>query len=188
MGRDLDRKSEDDWRPRRRRAPRDDHDAFDPYPPRRRSGMVTSVAVLHLVIGPLTVVFGMCGMLVSMVPVLEGDFLALPGGLENPTISVIAMLSVILWGFSALAAATGLLLRAGWSRIFALLLAGCALTIAFLYLVIALLPVLSANGSDGGPERSGSVLNPLVRSLFLFAYGTWTYVVLLHPRRIQEFT
>jgi hypothetical protein len=186
MGRD-DYGYDDDRRPRRR--PWRDDDYRDRYssPPRRpRSGAVTSAAVLNLVIAPLVLLFTMCfGACFVISPATEAIFVGIPGGLgENTTVTVMVMAAVFVWGALAFVTGVGLLCRARWSRILGLIMGGSAFPIGLLYLTIAMLFMVAA---DANEDRAGNILFPLIRSGFFLGYGTWTYVVLLNPRRIDEF-
>jgi hypothetical protein len=182
MGRD-DYRNEDD-RTRRRRERGEDY--RDYYPPRKpRSGVVGALAVLNFVVGPLVIMFGVCaGLMSGVLPETLQFLLGVPGGLGDSAMAIIIpLVAIFLWGAAAIVTAIGLLYRGGWARILALLNGGCAFPVGLLYFTLAMLFMVGTTTED----RAYHVIMSLAKTVFFLGYGIWTYIVLLNPKRTEEF-
>ena len=116
---------------------------------------------------------------------MQPHLLGIPGGVgETPAASVLLTIDFSL-GSGSIVTAIGLLYRAAWSRILALLMAGGAVPIGLLYLTLAVLFLVAT--SQQADERGANVLRSVMTTVFFLGYTTWTFIVLLNPPRVEEF-
>lgn len=184
---------DDDDRPRRRRMRDDDDDDYhDDYVDRRlrrgeRSGAVTAVGVINIVLGSLYVLGGLCLLLGgALVGGAAQDFRGNPGG----GLFAVFAGAIILFAFLIIVVAVlhilggvGVLNRRNWARILTLVLGG-------LSAVFALFGVFGVVGALNNPvadDRAGAVLVSLVSVFFHVGYAVLVYVILLNPGYAEEF-
>lgn len=195
MPRGDDWADEDDERPRRRRPRYDDDDDFD-YDIRRRgsaarSGAVTGVGIVSIIIGCLDLLVGVCFLLVVVVMGDAGNRaggFAMPGFGGTVAVVVVATLLILLWGTLALVSGVGVLNRRQWARIMVLILSGIGAAAGLLFLVGAI-GILGAGPNvpgDHGALLMG-VFVYLLLAAVLIGYCVWSYVVLLNSRNGAEF-
>ncbi len=184
MGRD-DSWYEDDWRYRRRRLNRGGVGNISLQARRApRSGAVTSVAVLNFIAGPLTMIVAFCAGVVDLVA--QDVFVGVPGEPSNAMVKAVLALMMFGWAVGCLAAGVGLSCRAGWSRMFALLLGGFASLIGMVSVALAILLVNRAQGSGSG-GNDFYMFRALALAVFFLGYCVWTYAALLNPRSLADF-
>ena len=195
---------EDDDRPRRRRErERDDRDdEEDDYDrPRRRggagekSGAVTSVGVLNIVLGSLITILGLCLMLGGLFAAGAGAdvnrFNVNPPGAPNPggmmafLGGMVILFSVVflLFGVGMILAGVGILNRRNWARILTFVLAAFMAIFALLHLV-SLFQTISA---PPVPGKTTAILVALLMVMIEIAYVVLSYTVLLNSRYAGEF-
>jgi hypothetical protein len=198
MPRGEDWDDDEDNRPRRRRQrPRydDEDDDFD-YDIRRRgsavkSGAVTGVGIMSIILGCLDLLLGVCFLLAALV---VGDAGNRAGGFAIPAfggaiaVMVIATMLLLLWGTLALISGIGVLNRRQWARIMVLVLSGIGAAAGLLFLVGAFgaLSAVDAVGNRGAGFM-GFMINLLIAAI-LIGYCVWSYVVLLNGRNGAEFS
>jgi hypothetical protein len=200
MPRGDDWDDDEDDRPRRRRQrPRYDDDEDDDYDYdiRRRggaakSGAVTGVGVMSIILGCLDLLVGVCVLLVALVVGDAGNRaggFAVPGFGGAVAAMVIATLLLLLWGTLALISGIGVLNRRQWARIMVLVLSGIGAAAGLLFLVGAFGALGAGVDAAGnrGPGFMGFLIN-LFLAAILIGYCVWSYVVLLNGRNGAEFS
>jgi hypothetical protein len=200
MGRDDDWEDDDD-RPRRRRdRDRDRYDDEDDEDYDRggrrgksgtRSGAVTSVGVLGIILGSLDLLFGLC--LVVVVLFMgdaggRGGAFALPGFGGAMALVVIMTLVVLLWGALMISSGVGVLNRRSWARVMVLVLTGIGAAFGLLCLIAAFgaLSVGANVQGAGGAGFMGFLIYFLIAAI-LIGYCVLSYIVLLNSRNASEF-
>ena len=101
--------------------------------------------------------------------------------------TIMPIVVIFLWGAAAIVTAIGLLYRGGWARILALLNGGCAFPVGLLYFTLAILFLVGTMPNTPAEDRAYHVLMSLAKTVFFLGYGIWTYIVLLNPKRVEEF-
>lgn len=182
----------DDDRPRRR----DRDDDYDDDRGRRRgsgvkSGGVTGVGVMGIVLGSLDLLLGLC-MLIGVLFIGgeggRGGAFAIPGFGGAMAIMVIVTLIILAWGAMAISAGVGILNRRNWARITMLVVGALGAVAGLIFLLGA---IGSLSGPDipgaGGARMMGFLINFLIAAI-LIGYCVWAYVVLLNSRNAAEFS
>ena len=197
MPRGEDWEDEDVDRPRRRRqrARYEDDDDEDDYDIRRRgaggkSGAVTGVGIISIILGSLDLLFGVCMLLVTIIMGNEGNrgAFAMPGFGGAVAVVLVFTLLILLWGTLTLVSGIGVLNRRQWARVMVLVLSGIGAAVGLLYLFLAF-GSLSA-GVDAAGNRGANVMGFLfflLLAAILIGYCVWSYVVLLNARYGSEF-
>lgn len=176
-------------RPRRdwRRWPRDDWRGRD-FPPRKPgSTVVTTLGVVSIVAGAVELVVGLCTL--SVLAFAEGQRLQMPGlpGIGgNRVIAWLLLAIVFFWGSLAIAAGVGLLFRGSWARFLTLILGAVGVMVGMLYMLVAILLASGFRDNSTDSPEVFLVLDSIV-AVFFLGYGVFAYLVLLHPKRAQEF-
>jgi LSD1 subclass zinc finger protein len=189
---DHDRDEDDDVRPRRRRDRYDDDDEDDDRSFRRysrsRSGAVTVIGIIQIVLGSLGVLLSFCMMIGGVFlagapnpnprgpgPGPGAGFMGLMGGAVI-LIGLVAMLFGGLYIFAGI----GVLNRRSWSRILSLVLGGFTG-------LSALFSLLGALRLMANPGQMGSGLGNLVFAALQLAFVVFMYTILLNSRYASEF-
>jgi hypothetical protein len=189
---------DDDWketRPRRRgdRWAEDDSEPdYRPFPPRRaaRSGVVTALGVVTLLLGILVLLAGLCagaGIMLAAADEMHGG----PGGDQGGLVfGLLICLAISLWGGSALASGIGLISRRAWARVLTLIVAGLAALGGLILLFFSVAAWFAPNMAMEGPERGILIVGSFILlfgGLILLGYCLWAYLIL--PRSVygQEF-
>lgn len=186
---------DDDDRPRRaRRRSRDDDDYEDIGRRRRsgggeRSGSVTSVGVISIILGSLTLLCGLCAVVGSFTFLAAG-----PGGQFGGRnvlpfqaaggVAVIISLVVVIFGVLYLTGGIGVIQRRNWGRIMTLVMAGFSILSGILCL-IAVVGMLATPAPIEG--KMIGVLIYLLGAFIYFAHGIMAFVVLLSSDNASEF-
>ncbi len=198
-GRDDDDDDDDDA-PRSRRKNRadddDDNEDYDDRPRRLKvsgkSGAVTAVGIINIVLGSLVTLGGICFLLSGLVftgaavdarnqfgPQGGGGLFAAAGAM----IVVLAILVLVL-GVAEIMAGVGVLNRRPWGRILTLVLAG----LVALSALGSLWGMIQTFGLPAGfPGKTTSILTQLVGALLEIGYVVMAYTVLLNQRYASEF-
>ncbi len=191
------RRRDDDWdddyddRPRRRRDYDDYDDDYDDRSMRRRlrerSGAVTAVGVISIVLGSLLVLFGLCwffgGVLTAgLAQEVRGNpgagFLSIAGGL----IIVLSLLTLLVASLM-IVGGVGVLNRRNWARILTLVLAGIS-AILGLFFIFAMVQSLNTPFPD---DRAAKVFFSLIGIFLALGYAVLDFAVLLNPAYAEEF-
>ena len=183
--------SRDDRRgPRRdRRSSYRDDDRYraDPGPRKVRSGAVTALGIISLIAGPLELIAGLCTMAVfAIAPGEPVHVPGLPGIGGSSLISWLTVAIIFFWGTSAIAAGIGLLARGNWARVLCLMLGAFAGLVGMLYMMVVIL-LVSGFQVIASDDQTLYLVGDSVGSVFFLGYGIFSYVVLLHPARVEEF-
>ncbi len=196
MSRDDDW-DEDDDRPRRRRrrAPydEDEDDEFDDDVRLQRgrgqprSGAVTGVGIISIILGGVDLLFGAC-MLLGLLFIGEAPGGGgLVGGHLAVAILVSLVLVVLLWGALAITSGIGVLNRHNWGRVMTLILSGIAAAVG-VFCLIGAVGVLAVGGNgQGAPDDVFLSMIYVFLAALLISYCIMAYVVLLNSRNRLEF-
>jgi hypothetical protein len=193
MSRDYD-DEDDEPRPRRRKRRYDDD--YDDAPRRGgRSGAVTGVGVLTIILGALLLVCGLC---YSGIGLVAGGAAGAPGapagfgplaGMVGGVLIIIALI-ILIFGALYLAGGIGCVQRHNWGRIMTLVMAGFSGVLAVLSLIGIVLNLLqpAAGGPPGFQEgRILGIFLSVVLMLLLFTHCVMGFVVLLSGQASAEF-
>ncbi len=183
--------SRDDWddedRPRRRRR-RDEDDYGDVRRrPDERSGSVTGVGVISIILGSLVLLCGFCVM-VSGLAFAGGAGVGAPGNMfpfqmAAGVLIVIALLFII-FGVLYLVGGIGVLQRRNWGRIMTIVMAAFSALFGILYLI----GIVGTLAQPGPPEgKVIGVLIGLVLAGVFFTHCIMSFVVLLSSNNTAEF-
>jgi hypothetical protein len=188
---------DDDWvegSPRRRGdrwAEDDSEPEYRPFRPRHsgRSGVVTALGVVTLLLGILVLVAGLCvgaGIMLAAADEMHGG----PGGDQGAIFGLLICLVISLWGGSALASGIGLIGRRAWARVLTLIVAGFAAIGGLILLFFAVAAWFAPNMAMEGPERGFLILGSFIllfAGLIFLGYCLWAYLVLPRSAYGQEF-
>ncbi len=184
-----------EWRPRRRRRPAYDED-FDTPPPwhPRRSGAVTAVGVVNIILGSFALLGGL-GLLLGGL-VLTGFLwqhqqnVAQQGG-QMPNVSgvvgaltVVATILALLLGAVFFVTGVGITRRRPWARIVSFILAGLFTVAGVFFLVTITLLLVRPAPAEGW--LFGLLLNLLAAGL-CFGYAVFVFMTLLKAGNAREF-
>jgi hypothetical protein len=194
---------DDEERPRRRRD-RDEEERYerDRYDdeddidrPRRRgadkSGAVTAVGVINIVLGSLTTMLSLCVVVfgvflagVAADPQFGGPPKAARGifGLAG-AVALILGLIVLLMGVAYIISGIGILNRRNWARVLTLVLAGFT-AVGALWNLIQLIQLV---GGADVPGRAGQIMGQLVSVCLQIGYVVMAFTILLNSRYAEEF-
>jgi hypothetical protein len=191
--------SRDDWdddenyRSRRRRyRDRFDDDDDDDYDLSRRgyakSGSVTGVGVISIILGSLDLLAGLCGSLFLFAVGAHGPPPGFPGSGVAMAVALIIVLLVFLWGALAIAGGVGVLSRKQSGRVLILLVSGVSAAVGILCLVLSFAALSDRGNMAAGEEEAAmGFLVFVVLAIVLITYCIWSYVVLLNGQNASEF-
>ena len=181
---------EEDDRPRRRRR-RDEEDYDDVSRPRRggRSGSVTGVGIISIILGSLTLLCGLCTGIGSLY------FSAAAGGpgmrQRNPFpfqaaagVAIVVAVVILILGVFYLVGGIGVLQRRTWGRIMTLVMAGFSGLLGVLCLIAIV--ALIAQPAPGEAKAIG-ILVYFVGVALYFTHCIMSFVVLLSSQNAMEF-
>lgn len=181
----------DDDDDRRREPPREssrsdyDRDYLDAG--NKKSVAVTFLAVIHLLMGGVVLVCGLCGFFIVSFFSEAGQLggLGLPGIGGGKVFTILFVVFVLGWGTGAIVSGVGLINRSAWSRLLSLILGVLAGAVGLLYLVAAIM-ILTVQGASENEKLAAFLLSFGGAVLFL-GHCIWSYAVLLQPRYAGEF-
>jgi hypothetical protein len=183
--------SRDDWddddRPRRRR--RRDEDDYEDVRRRsdERSGSVTGVGVISIVLGSLVLLCGFCVMVAGLA--FAGGAAGGPAGNMFPFqvaagVFVVFAILFIIFGVLYLVGGIGVLQRRNWGRIMSLVMAGFSALFGIIYLI----GIVGTLAQPGPPDSKvlGILIGLLLAGMF-FTHCVMSFVVLLSSQNAAEF-
>lgn len=184
---------EDDYDDRPRgRSRRDD---YDDEPPRRsgggsRSGLVTAMGVIHIVVGSLGLISGLCTFAVGVFATGAGaefNRAGMPGGRGATAVGAMVIIGAIIIlaaGGGALAGGIGTLQRKFWGWVLGLVAASLASIMAILNLI----SMIQAFGLPSGwPGKGSTIAGGLIGFMLALGYAVFVFVVSFQPRVRSEF-
>jgi hypothetical protein len=184
---------DDDYdRPRRRRRRDDDYDDYRDDVRRGggpSSGSVTSVGVISIILGSLTLLCGICFMIGSLA--FAGAAGGHPAFAQNvfpfqaaAGIMVVLSILVLVIGTLDLIGGIGVLQRRNWGRIMTLVMAGFSGLIGLFFLVVVVIGLAAPGPAE---NKVVVVLVYLLGAAILFVHCIMSFVVLLSSQNAREF-
>lgn len=188
--RDDDAAEEDD-RPRRRRD-RDDDDDIDARPRRKRgsgAGSITSVGVITIILGSLTLLCGVCVAIAGIGFAGGGGQGRFGGGNVLPFqaaggILIAFAVLILVFGVVYLVGGIGVLQRRNWGRIMTLIAAGFSGLFGVLQIGGGVINLL---GPAPMESKIGAFLVNLLVAFVCLAHCIMSFMVLLNSKNAREF-
>ncbi len=182
---------DDDDRPRRRRRRDDDYDDIGRVGGGSSSGSVTGVGVISIILGSMTLLCGLCVVVLSM-GIFGGAGGGNFGGRANfpdifqaaAGVMIVISILVLVLGVLYLVGGIGVLQRRNWGRIMTLIMAGFSALLG----IFCILVMISMLVQPGPPE--GKVIGALMVIVGVIVYFThciMSFVVLLSSQNAREF-
>jgi hypothetical protein len=200
----LRRFDDDEERPRRRRdryqEERDERDRYDDEDdydrPRRRgagdkSGAVTAVGVVNIVLGSLVALLSMCILLGGLFFAGAAADLNQFGPKPNPArgvfglvggLAIVMGVMILLYAVGLITSGIGVLHRRNWARILTLVLAGFT-AVGALWHLVNLIQLIGINV----PGTAGVIMSQLLVLLLEIGYVVMAFTILLNSRYAEEF-
>jgi hypothetical protein len=177
----------DEERPRRRRQDDDDYEDIG-RPRRAASGSVTSVGVITIILGSLTLLCGLCFTIFGIA--FAGGAAGAPRGAGflpfqmAAGILVVMAIIVLILGALYLVGGIGVLQRRNWGRIMTLVMAGFSGLFGVLQIVGGIVNLAQQGPAEG--KVIALLVNLLIAALF-FTHCVMSFVVLLSAQNAAEF-
>lgn len=184
---------DDDYEDRGPRRPRrDDYDDDYDAPARRRggpkSGLVTTMGIIHIVLGSIALLFGLCTMIGGLFltgAAADLERMAGPGAPRAGTTGgiLIIILSIVMMAAAGggIAGGVGTLQRRFWGWVLGLVAAGLSGIIA----ILSLIGMIQAFGLPF--NRTGPILFNLLGLLLAAGYSAFVFIVSFQPHVRSEF-
>lgn len=186
--RDDDDDDDDDDRPRRGRRRYEDEGIGR----RRRSsgGSITSVGVITIILGSLTLLCGLCVTIASLgfagagMQGMRGqNFLPFQAAAG---IMIVISIVILIFGALYLVGGIGVLQRRNWGRIVTLVAAGFSGVFGVLQLIGGIMNMVNPGPIPGESRALALIINLLVAAVF-FTHCIMSFIVLLSGQNAREF-